>query len=521
MTPKAPQTEPALQQKTPQNKYLPLGETEEPCHLVGLFAFAGMDVRVARTERLHDTRTMRISESMKYLVLILALLASPLSAQQVPQSAAEVQLSFVPVVKQAAPAVVNIYAKVVREVRRTPLQADPFFERFFRDPFTDTKPRVQNSLGSGVILSADGIVVSNYHVVGMATDIRVVLNDRREFTARVLLGDEESDLAILKIDAPEALPFLPLRTSDTVEVGELALAIGNPFGVGQTVSSGIVSGLARSGGSGGRGHGYFIQTDAPINPGNSGGALVDMAGRLIGVNTSILTRSGGSNGIGFAIPADLVAAFVAQSEQGLNEFARPWAGINGQPLDADMAGTLGFDRAGGIIVSGLHPDSPFADAGLTVGDVILTVGGVAVNTPSEMIYRMSVVGLGAQADVTFNRQSAEQSVRVALIAAPEVPSRDQVTLTRGSLLPGLTMARINPAVLSELNLPLEIEGVAVIDLGPFAGRTGLRVGDVITELNGIALNHPEEVATILSGEVRWIEMLVQRGAQRISIRFRG
>lgn len=463
---------------------------------------------------------MRISEGMKYFALILALLAAPLSAQQVPQSAAEVQLSFVPVVKQAAPAVVNIYAKVVREVRRTPLQSDPFFERFFRDPFADAKPRVQNSLGSGVILSADGIVVSNYHVVGMATDIRVVLNDRREFSARVLLGDEESDLAILKIDAPEPLPFLPLRASDTVEVGELALAIGNPFGVGQTVSSGIVSGLARSGGSGGQGRGYFIQTDAPINPGNSGGALVDMAGQLIGVNTSILTRSGGSNGIGFAIPADLVAAFVAQSQEGVAEFGRPWAGINGQPLDADMAATLGFDRSGGIIVSGLHPASPFLEAGLNVGDVILSVGGQQVNTPSEMIYRMSVVGLEAQADVIFNSGGTEQSTKVALIAAPEVPSRDQMTLPRGSLLPELTLARINPAVLSELNLPLEVEGVAVIDIGRFAARTGLRTGDVIVELNGIALTHPDEVAAILAGDVRRIDIVVQRGAQRIAIRFR-
>ena len=463
---------------------------------------------------------MRISEGMKYFALILALLAAPLSAQQVPHSAAEVQLSFVPVVKQAAPAVVNIYAKVVREVRRTPLQSDPFFERFFRDPFADAKPRVQNSLGSGVILSADGIVVSNYHVVGMATDIRVVLNDRREFSARVLLGDEESDLAILKIDAPEPLPFLPLRASDTVEVGELALAIGNPFGVGQTVSSGIVSGLARSGGLGGQGRGYFIQTDAPINPGNSGGGLVDMAGSLIGVNTSILTRSGGSNGIGFAIPADLVAAFVAQSQEGVAEFDRPWAGINGQPLDADMAATLGFDRSGGIIVSGLHPKSPFLEAGLNVGDVILSVGGQQVNTPSEMIYRMSVVGLEAQADVIFNSGGTEQSTKVALIAAPEVPSRDQMTLPRGSFLPELTLARINPAVLSELNLPLEVEGVAVIDIGRFAARTGLRTGDVIVELNGIALTHPDEVAAILAGDVRRIDIVVQRGAQRIAIRFR-
>ncbi len=464
---------------------------------------------------------MRISEGMKYFALILALLAGPLSAQQVPQSAAEVQLSFVPVVKQAAPAVVNIYAKVVREVRRTPLQSDPFFERFFRDPLTDPKPRVQNSLGSGVILSENGIVVSNYHVVGMATDIRVVLNDRREFSARVLLGDEESDLAILKIDAPDPLPFLPLRASDTIEVGELALAIGNPFGVGQTVSSGIVSGLARSGGSGGRGRGYFIQTDAPINPGNSGGALVDMAGQLLGVNTSILTRSGGSNGIGFAIPADLVAAFLTQANAGAEAFGRPWAGINGQPLDADMAATLGFDRSGGIIISGLHPVSPFLEVGLEVGDVILSVEGQPVNTPSEMIYRMSVVGLGAQADVTFSRGGVEQRTKVALIAAPETPSRDQLVLPRPSLLPGLTLARINPAVLSELNLPLGVEGVAVMDVGRFAARTGLRTGDVIVELNGIPLAHPDEAAAILVGDVRRIAMVVQRGAQRISIQFRG
>lgn len=470
---------------------------------------------------MHDGRWLRISLGMKYFAFILALLGAPLSAQQVPQSAAEMQLSFVPIVREAAPAVVNIYVKVVREVQRTPLQADPFFGRLFGDPLTDRKPRVQNSLGSGVILSADGIVVSNYHVVGMATDIRVVLNDRREFSAQVLLGDEESDLAILKIDAPEPLPFLPLRSSNTVEVGELALAIGNPFGVGQTVSSGIISGLARSGRSGGGGRGYFIQTDAPINPGNSGGALVDVQGHLIGVNTSILTRSGGSNGIGFAIPADLVAAFVAQAEEGRTEFGRPWAGISGQPLDTDMAATLGFDRSGGIIISGLHPASPFQEAGLQVGDVILSVGGQQVNTPSEMVYRMSVAGLDAQAEVLFSREGVEESVKVALIAAPEEPSRDAVTLADDSPFPGLTLVRINPAVLSELNLPLEVEGVAVIDAGVFASRAGLRSGDVILALNGVALSHPDQVSEMLSQRVRQVEMIVQRGAQRITMRFRG
>ena len=442
-------------------------------------------------------------------------------AQQVPGSAAQMQLSFVPVVKQAAPAVVNIYAKVVREVRRTPLQSDPFFERFFRDPFTEAKPRVQNSLGSGVILSADGIVVSNYHVVGMATEITVVLNDRREFSARVLLGDAEADLAILKIDAPDDLPFLGLRSSDSVEVGELALAIGNPFGVGQTVSSGIVSGLARSGGQGGSGLGYFIQTDAPINPGNSGGALVDMAGQLIGVNTSILTRSGGSNGIGFAIPADMVAAFVAQAEAGEDAFVRPWAGISGQPVDADMAATLGLDRSGGIIVSGLHPVSPFLQAGLEVGDVILSVGGQAVNTPSEMIYRMSVAGVQSDVSVTYRRADAEKTVPVALMAAPETPPRDTLVLQQRSLFPDLTVARINPAVLAELNLPLGVEGVAVLDAGRAARRAGLRTGDVILALNGVAVDHPDVLVDALSGSSRGVELVVQRGAQRITMRFRG
>tara|TARA_R110002020_G_scaffold358559_15_gene571141 strand:- start:17748 stop:19124 length:1377 start_codon:yes stop_codon:yes gene_type:complete len=458
---------------------------------------------------------------MKYFVLILTLLAAPLSAQQVPQTAAEMQLSFVPVVKQAAPAVVNIYARTVSEPRRTPLQSDPFFERFFRDPLADRRPRVQNSLGSGVILSADGIVVSNFHVVGMATDIRVVLNDRREFSARVMLGDQESDLAILKIDAPEPLPFLELRRSDSVEVGELALAIGNPFGVGQTVSSGIVSGLARSGNSGGSGRGYFIQTDAPINPGNSGGALVDTSGRLIGVNTSILSRSGGSNGIGFAIPADLVAAFVAQAQEGRTEFSRPWAGISGQSLDADMAATLGFDRSGGIIISGLHPASPFLEAGLDVGDVILSVGGQPVNTPAEMVYRMSATGLNEQAEVTFSSEGTEKTVKVALIAAPEVPARDQLTLPERSAFPGLTLARINPAVLAELNLPLEVEGVAVMDAGALATRAGLRTGDVILMINGMALRHPDEAADLLSGKIRAVELTVLRGARRITMRFRG
>ncbi len=456
---------------------------------------------------------------MRYLILILALIACPLAAQQVPQSARQMQLSFVPLVKQAAPAVVNIYARVMVVPQRTPLQSDPFFERFFHDPFAG-KPRVQNSLGSGVILSDDGIVVSNYHVVGMATDIRVVLNDRREFKARVLLSDAAADLAILKIDTDQALPFLAMRDSNTVEVGELALAIGNPFGVGQTVSSGIVSGLARSGVTGTGGHGYFIQTDAPINPGNSGGALIDVQGRLIGVNTSILTKSGGSNGIGFAIPADLIAAFVRQARAGSAKFERPWAGINGQPVDADMAGPLGLDRAGGIIVSGLHSVSPFLTAGLQVGDVIIAVDGQLVNTPAEMIFRMSVAGSGQTVKVTRFREGQVSDLDVPLIAAPDQPPRLQMVMDDQSLLPGLTVARVNPAVMAEMNLPLQTAGVVIVDTGRLGARVGLRVGDVVNNINGAEISTPEHVAIMLGRQARHVRMLIQRDGRRLSLRFR-
>jgi Do/DeqQ family serine protease len=458
---------------------------------------------------------------MKYFVFFVALWCAVGAAaqQQVPQSAAQVQLSFVPLVRQSAPAVVNIYAKIMSKPQATPLRSDPFFERFFRNPGME-KPRAQNSLGSGVILSADGIVVSNFHVVGMATDIRVVLADRREYSARVLLGDADNDLAILQLEGAEDLPYLPLRGSDSVEVGELALAIGNPFGVGQTVTSGIVSGLARSGAAAGTGRGYFIQTDAPINPGNSGGALIDVEGRLLGINTSILTRSGGSNGIGFAIPADLVAAFVEQAHAGKTVFERPWAGMSGQPLDADMAASLGLDRPEGIIVSGLHPVSPFLRADVLVGDVITAVNGQSVNTPSEMVYRMSVTGLGKSAKISRLREGQVKEVAVELIAAPDVPPRDAIELDRRTILPGLVALRVNPAVISEFNLPLDAEGVVVADAGPVAVQVGFRPGDIVLEINNQPVGHPADLVEAFGSGARAFGVLVQRGGQRIALQFR-
>ncbi|WP_299652543.1 trypsin-like peptidase domain-containing protein [uncultured Tateyamaria sp.] len=456
----------------------------------------------------------------RLLFLVLCLLPFSATAEtRVPQSQTEITLSFAPLVRETAPAVVNIYVRFVTQTRaRTPFMDDPFFERLF-EGFGQTQPRVQNSLGSGVILSDDGIVVSNYHVVGQATDIRIVLNDGREFDARVLLGDRESDLAILKIDNVEDLPFLSLRDSETVEVGELTLAIGNPFGVGQTVSSGIVSGLARSGGSNGRGAGYFIQTDAPINPGNSGGALIDMRGDLLGINTRILSRSGGSNGIGFAIPADLVAAFVKQARDGNDRFVRPWAGATGQSVDSDLAETLGRDRPGGIMLAGLHPASPLAEAGFEVGDVVLAVDGAPVGSPGEMLFRMSVASDQDSATMTRLRDGEEDNLTVALIPPPDTPPRNEVTLAEDSSLPGLQLARINPAVLAELNLPIAADGVVVLDEGAIGRRVGLRRGDVLERINRQDIETTAQAARLLSEARRGTTVRAVRGNRRVMLRF--
>jgi Do/DeqQ family serine protease len=386
--------------------------------------------------------------------------------------------------------------------------------------FGELKPRVQNSLGSGVILSSDGYVVSNYHVVGEATDIRVVLNDRREFDARVVLADEESDLALLQLEDARGMPHLSLRDSDTVDVGELVLAIGNPFGVGQTVSSGIVSGLARSGGAMGSARGYFIQTDAPINPGNSGGALIDVNGALIGVNTRIVSRSGGSNGIGFAIPAKLVKAFMEQAEAGNTRFERPWAGINGQVVDGDIAESIGLGVPSGIMITEMHRESPFFKAGIAAGDVILSVDEQAVNTPSEMIFRMSVVGIGEDVKVTFFREQEIDSRAVTLMSAPDVPARAPVVTGVETPMPEVTLININPRVLAQFGLPLSSDGVVVAETGPYGARAGLRAGDVIAEINGARVSDTGEALRKLEASGRWLGLLIVRGGKPLQLKFR-
>ena len=454
------------------------------------------------------------------LLPLTPLAVRPVAAETVPGSAAEISLSFAPVVRQTAPAVVNIYATVVVQRRDTPFAGDPFFEPFFQG-MGRSRPQLENSLGSGVIVGSDGIVVSNYHVVGMATEIKVELSDRRAFKARVLLADEEADLAVLQLEGAKDLPALPLRNSDRLEVGELVLAIGNPFGVGQTVSSGIISGLGRSTLSVGGGRGYFVQTDAAINPGNSGGALVDVAGRLIGINTAILTRGGGSNGIGFAIPSNLVQSFVDQARAGETRFQRPWAGVQGQGVDAAMAEALGRERPEGVMLSDLHPESPFRAAGLLPGDVILSVDAEPTDSPQEIMFRLAALGIGREVSLRYLRDGVEAETRVTLIAPPDSPPREARVVRGDSVLRGAEIARINPAVAAELDLPEGLgQGIAVLAVADRAAEVGLRPGDVILAINGEAVRSPEDVVTLTMAETRRWGIEVLREGRQILLRFR-
>ena len=441
---------------------------------------------------------------------------------KVPGSQAEISLGFVPVVRQAAPAVVSIYTSKVVERRTSPFADDPFFEQLFGDffPGRQTRRRIENSLGSGVIVDPSGIVVSNYHVVGGADEITVILTDRREFEGRVILADKEADLAIVALEGASGLPTLELRNSDTLEVGELVLAIGNPFGVGQTVTSGIVSALARSGAPGGRHQGYFIQTDAAINPGNSGGALVDMAGRLIGINTSILSRSGGSNGIGFAVPSNLVARVIAAAREGATVLDRPWLGLQTQPVTGEIAEAMGLDRPTGILVDQLHPESPFAKAGVESGDILLTLEGEALNAPAELSFRTATLGTGRSADLRYLRGGKERRTSLTLSAAPDLPDRDRTVLQNPSALRGLTVMNVNPAVIDQFRLPLASAGILVADVDGRARRSGLKPGDLILAVNDRAVSDVDtlEVAVRRTGD---IVLQVDRNGRRGNIKIGG
>jgi serine protease Do len=390
-----------------------------------------------------------------------------------------VALSFAPVVKSAAPAVVNIYTATVD--RRPRNFNEEFMQRFFGG--APVQPRVQQSLGSGVIVGADGLIVTNNHVVEGADQILVALADRREFKARILFADPRLDLALLKVDTEgAALPVSRMADSDRLEVGDVTVAIGNPFGVGQTVTTGIVSGLARTG-IGVSDWQFFIQTDAAINPGNSGGALLDAQGRLIGIPTAIYSRTGASNGIGFAIPSKMVRVFLTAADKG--KLVSGWIGVEGEPLTADTAKQLGLDRPGGLLVTAVVPGSPGARAGIRAGDVLRSVDGKEVANGGQLRYSLATEGVGKTLNVQLWRDRAAVAVPVTLAAPPETPARSITRITARSILAGVTVANLSPAYAQELGAGLPEQGVVVVAIQAGAPAAGfLRPGALIETLGG-------------------------------------
>jgi len=439
----------------------------------------------------------------------------------VPASRQEIHLSFAPLVQRVAPAVVNIYARKVVVARQSlsPLFNDPLFRQFFGDTLLGPPAeRVQNALGSGVVVGSTGLVMTNYHVIRDADAITVVLADRREFPAEVVFRDQKTDLAVIRIDPRgERLPALGFGDSDTLSVGDLVLAIGNPFGVGQTVTSGIVSALARSTG-GVSDYEFFIQTDAAINPGNSGGALVNMAGELIGINTAIYSRSGGSIGIGFAVPANMARTILRAAERG-EPLIRPWLGASGQAVSADIAETLGLKRPVGVLVNALYPRGPAERAGLEVGDVVIAAGGREIDDIQGLRYRIATQPIGGSLELTVFRRGRELRLAMAMAAPPEEPRRQVTDLSGRHPLAGAAVANLSPALNEEVGLDPFASGVAILRLvqRSAAAASGFRPGDIILRVNDREIARVADLAAALRGtQERW-QIVFRRGPQVLRV----
>lgn len=454
------------------------------------------------------------------LISCLLLFPAVAVAEQVPQTAQQVQLSFAPIVRKTASSVVNIYAKrVVRGQNFNPFFNDPFFGQFGLNMFGAPRQRVENSLGSGVVVDASGLIATNTHVVKGASEIIVVTNDGRELESELLLNDDKTDLAILRLkDKKELLVPLTLGNSDALQVGDLVLAIGNPFGVGQTVTSGIVSALARTG-LGKTDYGYYIQTDAAINPGNSGGALVDIQGRLVGINSMILAKDGGSLGIGFAIPVNMVQAVLRAALAGGKRVVRPWTGFKGQTVTQDMVATLGLKRAQGTLVNSVSPGGPAAKAGLRQGDVVLSVDGYDVADPEALKYRLATLEMGKPVKLAVISRGKLKVIDMMTEAPPENPPADRTTVAGRNPVSGATVANISPAIAEELGGTAVEEGVVVTEVTQGnAARIGLQPGDIILGVNNEKITSVKQLLGELqtSLERRWL-LQVQRGREVMNL----
>lgn len=464
-------------------------------------------------------RTIDVLFSVFAVILGLAGPAARAEAPEAPANHLELRATYAPAVREAAPAVVNIYTKRVVTQRMRTVFDDPFFRDFLGGgmPGGMTRQRIQSSLGSGVIVDQTGIVVTNNHVVENAGAIKLVLADRREFEAEILLTDPQTDLAVLRIPVEGELPVLDFADSDTAQVGDIVLAIGNPFGVGQTVTSGIVSAQARTAASVSDFQ-FFIQTDAAINPGNSGGALVDVDGKLLGVNTAIYSRSGGSNGIGFAIPANLVHQVVTSAISGDGHVRRPWLGVQGTTVDAAMAQAVGLDRPRGAIVGEVFKGGPADRGGLREGDVVLRIAGKDVFAAEALRYRPATMRVGETVAIDVLRDGKERTLKVKLTYPPETPSRHERKLTGTHPLSGITIANLSPALNEELGRSPMSSGVVVLSTEPGSIASRYRLGRnvVLLNINGVDITKVEDVERAVTKRGRVFQMAVADSKGRVS-----
>ncbi|MCK5546547.1 MAG: trypsin-like peptidase domain-containing protein, partial [Rhodospirillaceae bacterium] len=344
-------------------------------------------------------------------------------------------------------------------------------------------------------------------------------SDRREFEAVIVGKDERTDLAVLKIkNAGKDFSFLELNNSDNLEVGDLVLAIGNPFGVGQTVTSGIVSALARTQ-IGVSDLGSFIQTDAAINPGNSGGALIGMDGKLIGINTAIFSKSGGSMGIGFAIPSNMVSSVVRAIQTG-GRAVRPWFGASGHGVTADIARNIGLDRPVGVMITNVFDNGPAKRAGIIRGDVVLNMGGHEVQNPQDLRFRIATLSPGGSVDVSVWRNRKTQNISLPLEAPPEIPSKNETILKGRSPVAGALTANLSPALADELGLSMNnINGVIILKIikNSNASRFGFASGDIFKEINGQSVSSVSGLMRILKTPSKLWRITIDRGGRKMSM----
>ncbi|HTO40535.1 MAG TPA: Do family serine endopeptidase [Rhizomicrobium sp.] len=443
----------------------------------------------------------------------------PAAKPAVPQSLMQVQMTFAPVVKRVAPAVVNVYTRTVVQAQVNPLFNDPMFQRFF-GVSPEMRQRVQQSLGSGVIVRPDGTIITNNHVVQGGQNIVVVLADKREFKAKLVHADPRTDLAVLKIDVKgEKLPTIPFGDSDRLNVGDIALAIGDPFGVGQTVTMGIISALSRTA-AGANDYQFFIQTDAAVNPGNSGGALVTMDGRLAGINTAIVSRTGQYAGIGFAIPSNLVRRVLEGSSGGAK---LPWVGASGQPVTPSIASSIGLPRPGGVLLKSVNAHGAAGKAGLKTGDVILSVNGTSVDDMQSLNYRIATHKAGDVVKLHVYSNGKKRDVDAKLTLAPEDPPRQTTSIAGRNPMTGAKIENLSPATVENFGLDDSAKGVVVsaTTAGTPSENYGFQRGDIVMMVNGTKINRVADLTRALEAAQGQWNMIVIRDGRQMQLSVRG